>query len=122
MPPVATVFLRSVVKQLTGTPRRPRYPGRYPGRPGPPGGTDENATVGFLVVPVRGLGTFPGKIPQATARLTPRNRSEARAHSSRHSNPQALNAPRGAGARMTRSCAAVATPGPRKSSKSIGLY
>jgi hypothetical protein len=34
------------------------------------GGTDENATAGFLVVQVRGLGTVPGKIPQAAARLT----------------------------------------------------
>lgn len=34
------------------------------------GGTDENATAGFLVVQVRGLRAVPGKIPQASARLT----------------------------------------------------
>ena len=39
--------------------------------------TDENATVGILVVQDRGLGAFPGKIPQASARLTLRCRRDA---------------------------------------------
>jgi hypothetical protein len=78
MPPAETVFLRSIVKQFTGAARRPRYSGRDPGCPGPPDGADENATVGFLVVQVRGLGTVPGKIPQAPA-LMSRNRNDARA-------------------------------------------
>src|SRR5260370_33446847 len=42
----------------------------------PAGWTDENATAGFLVVQVRGLGTVPGNIPQASARLTSRHRND----------------------------------------------
>jgi len=35
--PAVTVFRRSTVKQLTGAPRRPRYPRLYAGRPDPRG-------------------------------------------------------------------------------------
>jgi hypothetical protein len=41
------------------------------------GVTDENATVGILVVQVRDLGTVPGKIPQASVSLTLRCRRDA---------------------------------------------
>jgi hypothetical protein len=85
------------------------------------GGTDENATAGFLVVQVRGLGTVPGKIPQAAARLTsaPTVANFKPCKISTLAKFQPLNGARAAGSRITRSCIAVEL---RTSSKSIGLY
>jgi hypothetical protein len=70
-----------------------------------------------LVVPVRGLGTVPGKILQATPHLTLRHRNEGANFNP--CNLQPLNGIRTAGSRSTRSCVAG---GLSKPSNSIELY